>query len=287
MIYLKIHAIPSQLIKSLSLIFSLLTIWLNCAHAHQRDKQTIEPFEIFAQEIINGLNNALLNDLTTRSGYGRPSIKFSKFQNTNKGTNEALSNLANEYNARLLAALIKKSEGRFKFIAPINTPKNGQNFALCGATNDCPNLKKKTNYHPEADILITGSLRIHDQKGFLTYRATGLENGLILAATSRIKIALPKRYQKRYSFPKFVLPEDYRSSVFIDQSDHRCINISYFQQALDHLGYRPGPITGKISSATRRAIRAYQWHHNLPETGILNCSLFKHLKAQLTSDYVW
>ena len=97
MINLKIHAIPGRSIISLSLIFSLLIIWLNCAHAHQRDDQTIEPFEIFAQELINGLNNALLNDLTTRSGYGRPSIKFSKFQNTNTGTNEALSNLANEY----------------------------------------------------------------------------------------------------------------------------------------------------------------------------------------------
>ena len=228
-----------------------------------------------------------MDDLTVRSGYGRPGIKISSFHGPANKNDKLLHNIANGFNARLLAALIRKSDGRFKFIAQFNKQFSDKYGASCTTANDCVEIRKKSYQEAEADILITGTLSIYGQNAFLTYRATGTENGLILAATSRTTVPLPHPYHKKITFPRVRLPENYRSLLLSEDDHHGCMEVEYFQQSLKSLGYRPGRITGTISSATKRAIKAYQWHHNLPETGIYTCSLFLHVRAQMPAGYGW
>ena len=283
---------PRKLMKKsiilyLALVISIFIFNLNAVSAHQQKEINKTNFNSLAQELMDGLNDALLNDFSTRSGYGRPGIKISSFKVSRYENTKALANLANEYNARLLAALIKISDGRFKFIAEVDKFRIEKLKDLCTDSDSCPKDKDSSYYGPEADILITGSLRILGHKAFLTYQATGTENGLILAATSRTRIPLPHSFHHRIRSPIFRLPKNYGSSLITEEFSSSCTQIRKFQRYLKKLGYRPGRINGKISLATREAIKAFQWHHNIPETGNYSCSLFWQVKAQMPEDNRW
>tara|TARA_Y100001960_G_scaffold214592_1_gene224208 strand:+ start:294 stop:1157 length:864 start_codon:yes stop_codon:yes gene_type:complete len=276
-----------SIILHLALVISIFIFNLNTVSAHQQKEINKTNFNSLAQELMDGLNDALLNDFSTRSGYGRPGIKISSFKVSRYENTKALTNLANEYNARLLAALINISDGRFKFIAEVDKFRIEKLKDLCTDLDNCPGDRNSSYYGPEADILITGSLRILGHKAFLTYQATGTENGLILAATSRTSITLPHKFHHRLSSPIYRLPKNYSSSLIAEEFRHSCTQIKKFQRYLKTLGYRPGRINGKISLATREAIKAFQWHHNIPETGNYSCSLFWQVKAQMPVDSRW
>jgi peptidoglycan hydrolase-like protein with peptidoglycan-binding domain len=54
-------------------------------------------------------------------------------------------------------------------------------------------------------------------------------------------------------------------------------NVRRVQTGLAELAYGPGEITGELTEATRRAIRAFQHDRNMPETGEITPELLTEL----------
>ena len=278
-----------QKTKFLVLLIVAIKIWMgsySLVSAHLDTSLGDKNFNSLAEQIINGLDSSLINEFTFRSGYTRPGIEISSFTKTKLEADPLLTNLANEFNSSLLAALIRKTEGRFKFFSSSNLQSNRGAKASCVMGVNCRARGKTSVRQSEADILIIGSLRVSERHAFLSYKAISIGNGLILAATSTIKTQIPPNILKtRYSH-RDIHPVNLRSTIMSGRADVSCPNVHYLRNSLADLGYYSEVLSEKSWLATRMAIKAYQWHHNLPETGEYSCELARHVRSEISAKEV-
>ncbi len=252
-------------------------------------------FEHFAEELLEGMAAANLTDISARGGYGRPTVAVVGFSLRHTKKVRRWSGLAHEYNAKLLAELIRQSDGRYRFIEltervvfpsrkhRTHSKRNPHRETDCVSHTKCVSPSHPSSFHRHADIVVTGTLRTRGVRGSLHYRASGAENGVIYAVT------VPRKVWRKNP----TIFEDHKlgltwqtiieSELFADESYPLDRYIEFLQRGLRHLGYRPGRITGVLDRSTRKAIRAYQWHHNLSVTGRFSHSLLDHVERQLVN----
>ncbi|MEC7489949.1 MAG: peptidoglycan-binding domain-containing protein [Pseudomonadota bacterium] len=241
-----------------------------------------ETFGRFAAEILDGIADANLIDISGQGGYGRPAIAImpltlNKLQKLRVGPE-----LAGELNARLLAELIKQGAGRFKFVETVSPLWIGDHsHNKCPRDSLCGKSKSIFFNNETTDIVIVGDVRVLGRKAFLSYRAFGVQNGIIYAASVPQQIRLSgsvkvSEVAKRSSWERLK-----KRPVYTDHGFWSCQHMKFLQRGLRHLGYSPGKISGKLDPGTRKAIRSYQWHHNLPVTGLYSATLLDHVERQL------
>lgn len=252
-------------------------------------------FQHFAEELLEGMAAANLTDISARGGYGRPTVAVIGFSLQRTKKSRRWRGLAHEYNTRLLAELIRQSDGRYRFIEltdqsvfPSRKYRKQAKINLrsetdCVSGTHCVSPSHTSHFEQNADIVVSGTLRAQGMRGYLHYRASGAENGVIYAVTAPRKVQRknPKVFENRdlgLTWQAII-----ESEFFADESYPVRRYIKFLQRGLRHLGYRPGRITGALDRGTRKAIRAYQWHHNLPVTGRFSHSLLDHVERQLVN----
>ena len=87
--------------------------------AHEGHDIGHDTFTFLAREIIEGLDSSKLDDFSIRSGYHRPGIKVSRFSRQTGERHDVLAQLGNEFNSRLLAALIKEAGGSMEHLVKL------------------------------------------------------------------------------------------------------------------------------------------------------------------------
>ena len=240
-----------------------------------------------ANEILNGLDEARMEEFFLISGSNRLSIDIVPFRPVNN-ENEFMSlALSSELNTFLLSALIQKSQGKFRF--HISRREFGHRTTewpqknLCGDLSGAP----KCGNHgiapiqnlgaSNADIVILGRLVVHKGMGYLSYKAYAPETGVILAATTPRKINIrfsrrPPLAERQSTMPS-VAPGEY-----LEPSRWKIFRL---QRDLELLGFRTGQINGYLTRQTRQAIRRYQWHHDMDPDGNVTQELLKHIRKEV------
>ena len=239
-----------------------------------------------ANEILNGLDEARMEEFFLISWSNRLSIDIVPFRPVNN-ENEFMSlALSSELNTFLLAALIQKSQGKFRF--HINKPEIDRELAFSRHQRHCavfPEMPKcstfastKTGEHrsSNADIVILGKLVIHRGDGYLSYKAYAPETGVILSATSprKIQIRFSRSSKAKIKSPPALSKVD---GEYLEPSRWETFRL---QKDLELLGFRPGRINGYLTRRTRHAIKRYQWHHGMDPDGDLSPRLLKHIRKQ-------
>ena len=274
----------SKKTKLLVLLMVAIKIWMgshNIVIAHPNASLNTENFNSLAEQIINGLDASPINDFTFRSGYDRPGIEISSFSKHKMQGDQFLSDLANEFNSGLLAALIRKTEGRFKFFSQSAQQSKRGPKLFCKMGEHCGFAGNSSIRSSEADILIIGSMRISGRYAFLSYKAISIDNGLILAATSTVQSELSTNLLKRRHGQREIRLSEHKSTIVSDRTDFTCPDLKSLKRALVDLGYYSENFNDKNGPATQMAIKAYQWHHNFPETGKYSCELAKHVRSEI------
>ena len=240
-----------------------------------------------ANDLLNGLNEARMEEIFLISGAGRLSIKVAPFQPVNSKNDSFPLTLSGELNTFLLAALIQKSQGKFRF--HISKPRTDRQTASGNRDQYCDDftsasrcydlgLQEPRKYRrSSADIVIIGKLTVENHVGYLSYKAYAPETGVILSATTPRKIHI-----RRYKSLKATTDARKSGSVawreYLEPSRG---SIFQLQKDLEILGFRPGRINGYLTRQTRHAIQRYQWHHDLDPNGDVSARLLKHIRKQV------
>ena len=234
-----------------------------------------------ANEVLNSLNETRMDEISLISGYGRLSVDIVPFSPTDRFDDVITPKIANELNTFLLAALIQKSQGKFRF--HLNSIKKHRRQTQCRdtyPTNLCPDnnaISGLLHNVSNADIVILGKLVVDKRAGYLSYKAYAPATGIILAATTPQKVHI--RYQRR-SWP----PLNHADSLirnfdeYLEPSRSRIFRL---QKDLRRLGFRPGRINGYMTRQTRQATQRYQWHHDFDPSGTISDPLLKHIRKQV------
>jgi len=280
-----LKAIP--FVTSLLCAFALLlTAGIRTADAQTSDHRQQEPFEVFAEEILNGIKATDAADIPAVGGYGKPRIAVVPFRygkSTSKNKGRISPEMAREFNDRLLAALTKQGAGTFRFVARETLKSVIREIDAIGELEPDRDARVADLLrNAKVDILVVGTLRKDGQNASLSYKALSTESGLVFAATTptRIQLASQPPATIRYQQPKItpVIIRD-RPPFTMNRQGRR--SVFHVQRMLHRLGYKPGRIDGVMKAHTRRAIRAYQRHHSLPVTGRLTRPLVRHMRREL------
>ena len=232
-------------------------------------------FEIFAADLMNGLEEATMDEVSRISNQGRLSVEIEPMRLKIRGNGLVTPDAANELNAFLLATLMRKSRTKFRFqINQSNDRARIRNCRPMAKSYKCGLAAERYDAAlVKPDIIISGRLVINGRGGSLSYLAFAPETGLILAASTPQKIIAtnaghPQRNMRR-PWLKYRNNDEYLDPVRYQ--------IFHLQRSLRRLGYRPGKENGYLTPKTRNAIRSYQWHHELFVTGIASPKLLKHV----------
>lgn len=242
---------------------------------------------VIANEILNGMDDARMEEFFLISASNRLSIDIVPFRPVNN-ENEFMSlSLSSELNTFLLSALIQKSQGKFRFhisrreVGYKTTVRPQKN--LCGdfsGTPECGNYGTTSiqkSGSSNADVVILGRLVVHKGMGYLSYKAYAPETGVILAATTprkiNIRFSRTSTLAEGQSKPPSVVPGEY-----LEPSRWKIFRL---QRDLELLGFRPGQINGYLTRQTRQAIRRYQWHHDMDPDGDVTEELLKHIRKEV------
>ena len=240
-----------------------------------------------ANELLNGLNEARMDEIFLISGSGRLSIDIVPFRPVNSENQFMPLTLSGELNTFLLATLFQKSQGKFRF----HISKRNEGFKIparrlrkrCGDFSGPPkcantNINTTEKYRASsADIVILGRLVVQKGTGYLSYKAYAPETGVILAATT------PRKINVRFSRPAplFATPSNPPLIVPGEYLEPSRWKIFQLQKDLDLLGFRPGRINGYLTRQTRQAVRRYQWHHEMDPDGNISRVLLRHIRKQV------
>ncbi len=237
-----------------------------------------------ANEILNGLDEARMEEFFLISGSDRLSIDIVPFRPLNN-ENEFMSlALSSELNTFLLSALIQKSKGKFRFHISRREVGHGTTVRLqknlCGDFSGAPKCGNHGTTSiqnlgsSKANIVILGRLVVHKGMGYLSYKAFAPETGVILAATTprkiNVRFSRTSPLAEEHSKPPSVAPGEY-----LEPSRWKIFRL---QRDLELLGFRPGQINGYLTRQTRQAIRRYQWHHDMDPDGNVTQELLKHIR---------
>ena len=270
-------------------LFMGMSISANTVSASSASGRVIHDPKIIngiANDLLNGLNEARMEEIFLISGGGRLSIDVVPFRPVNSLNGAISPTHAGELNTFLLAALIQKSQGKFRF--HINKPEIDREIAFSRHQRHCsvfPEMPKcstfastKTGEHrsSNADIVILGKLVIHRGNGYLSYKAYAPETGVILSATSPRKIQIRFSRSSRAKIKSPPAPSNV-DGEYLEPSRWKTFRL---QKDLELLGFRPGRINGYLTRQTRHAIKRYQWHHGMDPDGDLSPRLLKHIRKQ-------
>ena len=240
-----------------------------------------------ANDILNGLDQARMEEFFLLSGSERLSVNIVPFRPLNIENEEVSLAFSSELNAFLLSSLSQKSRGKFRF--HINKLEVGddkssyQQQKLCSPSSVASKCAKRIDFTNQndaastADISIRGRLVIYNDAGYISYKAFAPETGVILAATTPRKLNI--RFSRTSSLVGRQLnaPSD-SAGEYLEPSRWR---IYQLQRDLELLGFRPGRINGYLTRQTRQAIKRYQWHHDMDPDGNVSQALLKHIRKEV------
>jgi len=220
-----------------------------------------ETFEAFAAELLEQIDDS--DDAVPR---GRKlGIAIWPFS---EKTVPLPAEVANEYNAKLLAALVRRGGTRHRFVARetlgalVNEVRE-----LHGDEDELDAALSALLKTAQAEVLIVGKLRIAgDATAVASYRAVRVEDGTIVAATAPRPVPLPAQSylasKAETAPPGGTIASSeapgLRPAPEVPAAAPDPRTIESLQEDLRSLGYDPGPIDGKLGPRTLSAIRAYQ-----------------------------
>ncbi|NKB21526.1 MAG: hypothetical protein GKS01_13620 [Alphaproteobacteria bacterium] len=280
--YIRSLYVTAALLYALAFLFAATWNGAKAQGSYQPDQA---PFEMFAEEILSGIRATDAADIPAVGGYGKPRIAVVPFRfakSTARKKDRITSDMAREFNDRLLAALTKQGAGTFRFVARETLKSVIREIdSISELEPDRDARVADLLRNAKVDILVVGTLRKDGHTASLSYKAVSTENGLVFAATppSRIRLASPAPEIKRYRQPA-ITPIIHRDRPPFTMSRNGRRSVFHVQRMLHRLGYKPGRIDGIMKAHTRRAIRAYQRHNRLRVTGRLTRRLVRHMKQQ-------
>jgi formylglycine-generating enzyme required for sulfatase activity len=144
------------------------------------------PFEAFAAEILDGIATPEAQPGTMRL---RIAVwPFSKDQTPIPAT------LANEFNQRLLAALARRGQGRYRFVARQALATVVREINELGAyETDAGDPTADLMRKARVDVLVVGTLRRAGSYVVLSYKAVGVADGTIFATTEPRRLPVDRR----------------------------------------------------------------------------------------------
>jgi len=215
------------------------------------DAATARSFQEIASEILKGLDAAELSQLPASSGYGTPTIAIRPFLAREVPIDV---DTANDYNRTLLAALQKQAEGRFGFVSRKMIGTLIEDIRSSGLPQEDNDRRiAELELNSNADVLISGDLRLEEGKTVLSYQALSAETAKIFTTTQpRVLI---QGTSSATSSPDIPYLNGYSAVV------------AEAEGLLDDMGYDTGPVDGHMTNETRAALKAYQMDSALPVNG--------------------
>lgn len=240
----------------------------------QAQQSTQSSFASFAQEILDGIGSASVEDIPAIGGYGKPRIAVAPFKTSQKSVPPTV---ASEFNTRLLAELTRRGGGTYRFVARETLRE------IIRDLDTIEELEARDNgrvvdllRNAKVDILIVGALRKSGNAVSVSYKAVSVEDGIVFAATRprRVWLSPPKAIVRHdpLPLPSGTLVSGGRRPVFLAQ------------RLLVVLGYDPGPRDGLMRPSLRRAIRAYQLDFGQVATGRMTRRLIQNLRTSVREE---
>ncbi len=245
-----------------------------------------EAFEAFAAELLEQIDDS--DDTFLREG--RLGIAIWPFSDK---TSPLPAEVANEYNAKLLAALVRRGGARHRFVARETLGVLVEEVReLHGDEDELDAALSALLKTAQADVLVVGKLRIAgDETAVASYRAVKVADGTIIAASTPRPVPVPA-HSYLASRPEAIevegmaeldpgdlaLPDGKIASTGVPSSAPDPRTIESVQSDLRSLGYDPGPIDGRLGRRTISAIRAYQANSGARADGRVTAGLVDSLR---------
>ena len=241
-----------------------------------------DAFELFAVELLEQIESseaALPSDgVVLKAGLQIAVWPFSK------RTAGLPAEIANEYNAKLLAELLRRGGNRHRFVARETLGALVDEVReSSGDADEVDAALSALVKSARGDVLIVGKLRATaGDTVVVSYRAMRVQDGTIIAATSprRVPLPVPSTIAEGAERPKQAgrsaepgLPGPAPDPAVIES----------LQEDLRALGYDPGPVDGKLGPKTVSAIRAYQGNRGVADDGRVTASLVDSLRRDVAS----
>lgn len=236
-------------------------------------------FADMAGEILAGIDGTRHGEVPAVSGYGVPAIGIRPFS----GDGLPLpAEAANDYNRRLLFHLKDQARGRYSFVALDALGDLEDEIRAAAISPEAAAAQIEVlRANARADVLITGSLRLDDGAPVISYRAVGVDNGRLLAATQPRRIPHGMRRPSPSPVPVGQAEAELPPPIADDlQLRHRRL-IAETENLLWELGYDPGPVDGVMTRQTRAALRAYQTDSALPVTGRMSWRVVENMRRDM------
>ncbi len=171
-----------------ALPLAALSVFSATAAVAARSAQRTEPpFATLAEEILAGL------DASAAAGVrgDDPRVAVWPFSPLETPIPAAL---ANEYNAKLLAALIDQGGDRYRFVARDALKAVAREISeTAAAEDDIQEVLAVLVRNAQADVLVVGKLRPSShERVVLSYKAVEVRDGTVLAVTSHQPLHLPR-----------------------------------------------------------------------------------------------
>lgn len=256
---------PSAILWSIVFVGLMMTASLAVAQEYQN-----RLFKTLSAEILNGLKNTSLADVSASAGYDAPKVAL---HNPNlASTNVSLSE-ASDINRYLLSYLQKQGGSEFHFVDRANLEILAQETKQYGSVTDQRRQKDILRENSRADIILVGRFQKTDGNIYVSYQALVTETAQILVSTA------PRRVVKTTSLPVSLShrPEEISSTTPIPTASGYRTTVEQAEIRLEELGYNPGPIDGYMTHRTRKAIREYQADSALTVSGRLTRNTFRNM----------
>ncbi len=245
-----------------------------------------EAFEAFAAELLEQIDDSDDNFMRR----GRLGIAIWPFS---AKTSPLPAEVANEYNAKLLAALVRRGGTRHRFVARETLGALVEEVReLHGDEDELDAALSALLKTAQAEVLIVGKLRIAgDETAVASYRAVKVADGTIIAASTPRPVPVPA-HTDLASRPEamrvegmaeldpgdLALPDGKFASTGMPPTAPDSRTIESVQKDLRSLGYDPGPIDGRLGPRTISAIRAYQANSGARADGRITAGLVDSLR---------
>ncbi len=245
-----------------------------------------QAFEAFAAELLEQIDDSDESFL----GEARLGIAIWPFSDK---TSPLPAEVANEYNAKLLAALVRRSGARHRFVARETLGALVEEVReLHGDEDELDAALSALLETAQAEVLVVGKLRIAgDETAVASYRAVKVADGTIIAASTPRPVPVPA-HSFLASRPEakgvegmaeldrdgLALPDGKFASTGMPSPAPDPRTIESVQRDLRSLGYDPGPIDGRLGPLTVSAIRAYQANIGTMADGRITAGLVDSLR---------
>ena len=258
---------PSAIAWSIALVGLMLMVTASLADAQEYQSRQ---FKTLSVEILNGLKNTHLADVSASAGYDAPKVALHNPDLTSSDVSLAEANDINRY---LLASLQKQGGSDFHFVDRANLEILAQETNQYGSAADQHRQKDILRENSRADIILVGRFQKTEGEIYVSYQALVTETAQILVSTA------PRRVVKIPSLPVSISQsrEEISSTTPIPATTGYRATVEQAEIRLEELGYNPGPADGYMTHKTRKAIREYQADSALTVSGRLTRTTFRNM----------